>query len=166
MGGRFTLSLRAYTYVAYAALTTLVLIVLSGAGVRLTGSGLGCPSWPDCSGTFLPELSSHVWIEYGNRLFSTVVGVACIAAGVLAFRVRPRRSDLLRPASVLAGGVVAQGLLGGLTVALDLSWPVVIAHYLLSMTLLLAAVLLVWRVRGGAQGIADRAVMLVTRALV
>jgi heme a synthase len=166
MGDRLTLSLRAYTWVAYAALTTLVLIVLSGAGVRLTGSGLGCPSWPDCEGTFLPELSSHVWIEYGNRLFSSVVGIACIAAGVLAFRVRPRRPDLLRPAAVLAGGVVAQGLLGGLTVALDLSWPVVIAHYLLSMTLLLAAAVLVWRVRGGVGIGGDRYVTLATRALV
>src|SRR3954470_16535360 len=106
MGDRYTLSPRAYAWVAYAALTTLVLIVLSGAGVRLTGSGLGCPTWPDCSGSFLPELSSHVWIEYGNRLFSTVVGLACIAAGVGAFRVRPRRPDLRRPASVLAAGVV------------------------------------------------------------
>jgi heme a synthase len=166
MGDRFTLSLRAYTWVAYAALTTLVLIVLSGAGVRLTGSGLGCPSWPDCKGTFVPELSSHVWIEYGNRLFSSVVGVACIAAGVLAFRVRPRRPDLRWPASVLAGGVVAQGLLGGLTVALDLSWPVVIAHYLLSMTLLLAAAVLVWRVRGGVGMSGDRWVTLATRLLV
>src|SRR3954453_13255763 len=169
MGDRFTLSLRAYTWVAYAALATLVLIVLSGAGVRLTGSGLGCPSWPDCRGTFLPELSSHVWIEYGNRLFSSVVGIACLTAGVLAFRVRPRRPDLLRPASVLAAGVVAQGLLGGLTVALDLSWPVVIAHYLLSMTLLLAAAVLVWRVRrapGESTPAGDRYVTLLTRALV
>jgi cytochrome c oxidase assembly protein subunit 15 len=166
MGDRLTLSLRTYRYAAYAALTTLVLIVLSGAGVRLTGSGLGCPSWPDCRGTFLPELSSHVWIEYGNRLFSSVVGVACLAAGALAFRVRPRRADLLRPASVLAGGVVAQGLLGGLTVALDLSWPVVIAHYLLSMTLLLAATILVWRVRGEVAGRGDRHVALAVRALV
>jgi heme a synthase len=166
MGDRFTLSLRAYTWVVYLALTTLVLIVLSGAGVRLTGSGLGCPSWPDCRGTFLPELSSHVWIEYGNRLFSSVVGITCIAAGVLVFRVRPRRRDLVRPALVLAGGVVAQGLLGGLTVALDLSWPVVIAHYLLSMTLLLAAAILVWRVRGGVASAGDRYVTLATRALV
>jgi cytochrome c oxidase assembly protein subunit 15 len=166
MGDRLTLSLRTYRWIAYGALVTLVLIVLSGAGVRLTGSGLGCPSWPDCSGTFLPELSSHVWIEYGNRLFSSVVGIACIAAGVGAFRVRPRRRDLLAPASVLAGGVVAQGLLGGLTVALDLSWPVVIAHYLLSMTLLLAAVVLVWRLRGGGEGIHDRWVTLATRVLV
>jgi cytochrome c oxidase assembly protein subunit 15 len=169
MRDRYTLSLHAYRWVAYAALATLVLIVLSGAGVRLTGSGLGCPSWPDCSGTFVPELDTHVWIEYGNRLFSAVVGAACVAAGLLAFRVRPFRADLVRPALVLAGGVVAQGLLGGLTVALDLSWPVVIAHYLLSMTLLVAGAVLVWRVRrdpGEAASPPDRPLMIATRVLV
>src|SRR5688572_12942102 len=168
MGDRFTLSLRTYRWVAYAALATLVLIVFSGAGVRLTGSGLGCPTWPDCSGTFVPELDTHVWIEYGNRLFSTLVGAACIAAGVLAFRVRPRRDDLLRPAALLAGGVLAQGLLGGITVLLHLSWQVVIAHYLLSMTLLVAGALLVWRVRRppGSTPAGDRWVVLGTRVLV
>jgi heme a synthase len=168
MGDRLTLSLRAYRWVAYAALATLVLIVFSGAGVRLTGSGLGCPTWPDCAGTFVPELDTHVWIEYGNRLFSTLVGAACIAAGVLAFRVRPRRDDLLRPAALLAGGVLAQGLLGGITVLLHLSWQVVIAHYLLSMTLLIAGAVLVWRVRRppGEAVVGDRFVVLATRVLV
>ena len=172
MRDRFTLSLRAYRWVAYAALATLVLIVFSGAGVRLTGSGLGCPSWPDCSGTFVPELDTHVWIEYGNRLFSTVVGIACIAAGVLAYRVRPLRRDLLGPARLLALGVVAQGLLGGLTVVLPLSWQVVIAHYLLSMALLVAGAVLVWRVRQAAPSRtresppADRLTVLGTRVLV
>jgi cytochrome c oxidase assembly protein subunit 15 len=169
MADRLTLSLRAYRWVAYAALATLVLIVFSGAGVRLTGSGLGCPSWPDCSGTFVPELDTHVWIEYGNRLFSTVVGVACIAAGVLAYRVRPLRRDLLTPATLLAAGVVAQGVLGGITVLLHLSWQVVIAHYLLSMTLLVAGAVLVWRVRrpaGETTPPGDRFVVLATRTLV
>ena len=166
MRERLAVGPRTYFLISAVALVALTLIVFTGAAVRVTGSGLGCPSWPDCRGTFLPELSSHVWIEYGNRLFSSVVGIACVAAGVLAFRVRPRRPDLLRPASVLAGGVVAQGLLGGLTVALDLSWPVVIAHYLLSMTLLLGAAILVWRVRGEPGRGGDRYVTLATRALV
>jgi len=77
---------------------------------------------------------------------------------VLAFRVRPLRQELLRPATVLAAGVVAQGLLGGLTVALHLSWQVVIAHYLLSMILLVAGAVLVWRVRGAAAAGGDRRV--------
>jgi heme a synthase len=169
MRDRLTLSLRAYRWVAYAPLNT---ISTSVAGVRLTGSGLGCPSWPDCSGTFVPELDTHVWIEYGNRLFSTVVGIACIAAGVLAYRVRPLRRDLLGPARLLALGVVAQGLLGGLTVVLHLSWQVVIAHYLLSMALLVAGAVLVWRVRQAApprtreSPPADRLTVLGTRVLV
>jgi cytochrome c oxidase assembly protein subunit 15 len=169
MGDRLTLSPRAYTRVAYAALALLVLIVLSGAGVRLTGSGLGCPDWPSCSGTFLPELSTHVWIEYGNRLLSSVVGAACIAAGVLVFRVRPFRRELVRPALFLLFGVVAQGLLGAATVLLHLSWPVVIAHYLLSMALLTAGAVLVWRLhRPPAESLpsSDRPVTLATRALV
>jgi heme a synthase len=117
----------------------------------------------------VPELDTHVWIEYGNRLFSTVVGAACLAAGLLAYQVRPRRPDLLRPATVLGAGVVAQGLLGGLTVALHLSWQVVIAHYLLSMVLLTAGALLVWRVRrapGAAAPGGDRLGVLGTRVLV
>jgi cytochrome c oxidase assembly protein subunit 15 len=169
MGDRFTLSLRAYRYVAFAALALLVLIVFSGAGVRLTGSGLGCPDWPRCGGTFLPELETHVWIEYGNRMLSAVVGVACVAAGVLAFRVRPFRRDLIAPAVVIAVGVVAQGMLGAATVLLDLHWPVVIAHYLLSMVLLLGGALLVWRVVRDPEAprpSGDRWVALGTRALV
>ena len=167
MGDRLTLSPRAYTRVAYAALALLVLIVLSGAGVRLTGSGLGCPDWPSCSGTFVPELDTHVWIEYGNRLLSGVVGAGCFAAGVLVFRVRPFQRDLVAPAVAMLVGVVAQGLLGAATVLLHLSWPVVIAHYLLSMALLLAAAVLVWRLRRPDRPVpADRAVSLATRALV
>src|SRR5918997_796646 len=134
---------------------------------RLTlGSGLGCPDWPSCSGTFLPELSTHVWIEYGNRLLSGVVGAGCFAAGVLVFRVRPFRRELVRPALILLFGVVAQGLLGAATVLLHLSWPVVIAHYLLSMILLLAGTVLVWRLLGKPGAPAGRAVVVATRVLV
>jgi heme a synthase len=168
MGDRLTLSLRAYTVVAFVALAMLVLIVFSGAGVRLTGSGLGCPDWPRCGGTFLPELSTHVWIEYGNRLLSALVGVACVVAGVLVFRVRPFRRDLVAPAVAIASGVVAQGMLGAATVLLDLKWQVVIAHYLLSMALLLAGAVLVWRALRppGPVTAGDRPIALATRAFV
>lgn len=169
MRDRLILSPRAYTAVAAGALVMLVLIVFTGAGVRLTGSGLGCPDWPRCSGTFLPELSFHVWVEYGNRLLSGVVGAVCIAAGLLVFRLRPFRRDLLLPALVLPVGVIVQGLLGAATVLLHLHWPVVIAHYLLSMVLLVAAAVLLWRLRhppGAAPPAGDRPVALATRALV
>src|SRR5919202_1353311 len=147
MRARLTVSPRAFATVALAAQAILVLIVVSGAGVRTSGSGLGCPDWPDCRGTFIPALDYHTWMEYGNRLLSGLVVVICIATGVLVFLRRPFRRDLVRPALVLPIGVVAEGTLGALAVLLDLSWPVVIAHYLLSLGLLVAATVLVWRLR-------------------
>jgi heme a synthase len=162
-----TLSPRAYAVVAVSALVMLTLIVFSGAGVRLTGSGLGCPDWPRCGGTFLPELDTHIAIEYGNRLLSALVGVVSVAAGVLVFRRRPFRRDLVAPALVVLFGVLAQGILGGITVLLDLRWPVVMAHYLLSMVLLTAATVLVWRLaEGRAEAATDRPLALATRGLV
>src|SRR3954454_20888499 len=144
---RVTFSPTTCRRLAWAALVVLVLIVFSGAGVRLTGSGLGCPDWPRCHGGFTPELDSHVAIEYGNRLLSSLVALVSIAAGVAALRRRPFRHDLVVPAWALMGGVLAQGLLGGITVLLDLQWEVVIGHYLLSMALLVAGAVLVWRQR-------------------
>jgi cytochrome c oxidase assembly protein subunit 15 len=107
-------------------------------------------------------------MEYSNRLLSSVVGVICVAAGVLAFRLRPFRRDILRPAVVLPVGVIAEGALGAAAVAFDLQWPVVIAHYLLSLVLLAAATLIVWRVRreeGAPPAVNDRVVVLAARAL-
>jgi cytochrome c oxidase assembly protein subunit 15 len=145
---RFSLSIEAYRIVAYLSLATLTLIIFSGAAVRLTGSGLGCHSWPNCSSThFLPQLKSHALIEYGNRSLTGVVGLPCLLAALGAFRVRPARRDLIVPAVILPAGVFAQAVLGGLTVLFDLSWEMVIAHYLLSAALLVAAAVLVWRVR-------------------
>ena len=159
----------AYLAVAIAAQAILVIIVVSGAGVRTSGSGLGCPDWPDCRGTFVPALDYHTWMEYGNRLLSTAVGVVCVAAGVLVFFRRPFRRDLVRPALVLPIGVVAEGALGACAVLFDLSWPVVIAHYLLSLGLLVAATVLVWRARREPDArpvTSDALTVIVTRALV
>src|SRR4051794_36319165 len=169
MGERLTVSPRTYSYVAQAAMAILVLIVFSGAAVRTSGSGLGCPDWPDCRGTFLPAFEKHTWMEYSNRLLSSVVGVVCIAAGVLAFRLRPFRRDILIPAVILPIGVLLEGGLGAAAVAFDLHWPVVVAHYLLSLVLLVAATVIVWRLRreeGAPPPRTDRATVLGTRALV
>jgi cytochrome c oxidase assembly protein subunit 15 len=145
---RLVVSPELHAIFAYAALVTLTLIIFTGAGVRLTGSGLGCHSWPNCSpGRFLPELSSHAMIEYGNRTLTGVVGLPCILAALGAWRRRPFRRDLVIPAAILPLGVFAQAILGGLTVLFDLSWQMVIAHYLLSAALLVAGAVLVWRVR-------------------
>jgi heme a synthase len=169
MRERLSLSPRAYAAVAVAAQLILVVIVVSGAGVRTSGSGLGCPDWPDCRGSFIPALDYHAWMEYGNRMLSTLVGVVCVAAGGLVFLRRPFRRDLVWPALTLTIGVMAEGALGAMAVLFDLSWPVVIAHYLLSLTLLVAATVLVWRVRfepDAERPAGDRPTVLATRAIV
>ena len=144
---RFTLNDRQYRRIADVALFTLTLIIFTGAAVRLTGSGLGCPRWPKCDGGFLPPLETHQMIEYGNRLVTGVVGLPALAAAIGAYRLRPLRPELKRPALLLPLGVLAQAVLGGITVLLHLSWEVVIAHYLLSIVLLIAGATLVWRAR-------------------
>jgi len=165
---RFTLTDRQYRRIADVALFTLTLIVFTGAAVRLTGSGLGCPRWPKCDGGFLPALETHTMIEYGNRLVTGVVGLPALAAAIGAHRLRPFRPELVRPALILPLGVLAQALLGGATVLLDLSWEVVIAHYLLSCALLVAGAVLVWRARrprGAPPPRHPRATVLATRGL-
>ena len=140
----FTISPAAYRKVAYAALLFLWLIILTGAGVRLTGSGLGCPDWPKCYGGYVAPAQLHAWIEYGNRLISGVVGVAAIAAGILAWRRRPFRWELALFGALLPLGVIAQAGLGALTVKNHLAPGFVMGHYILSMLILDAAFALAW----------------------
>jgi len=132
---------------AYVALGALTLIVFTGAAVRLTGSGLGCPTWPKCYGNLYPPLSSHAIIEFANRTLTAPVSIAAGLAWLAALRRRPYRRDLTWLAGLLPLGVVAQAVLGGLTVrgALDYGW--VMAHFALSMLILVAAIVLVWRAR-------------------
>jgi cytochrome c oxidase assembly protein subunit 15 len=134
-----------YRRVAYATLAALTLIVLTGGAVRLTDSGLGCENWPKCGGTPLPPLSSHALIEFGNRAISALVGVITVVAAVLAFTRRPFRRDLAWLAVLLPLGVVAQAVLGGFTVLHHLAPGFVMAHFGLSLLILVAAVALAWR---------------------
>lgn len=140
----FTISPSAYRKVAYAALLFLWLIILTGAGVRLTGSGLGCPDWPKCYGGYVAPAKLHAWIEYGNRLISGIVGIAAIAAGILAWRRRPFRWELALFGALLPLGVIAQAGLGALTVKNHLAPGFVMGHYILSMLILDAAFALAW----------------------
>ena len=137
----------AYARVALVALVALALIVLTGAAVRLTGSGLGCPDWPKCYGREIAPLETHAVIEYGNRLASGLVGVIAVAAGALAFRRRPFRRDLAALGVLLPLGVMGQAVLGGLTVEHGLAPGYVMGHFVLSMMILDAAVALAWRAR-------------------
>src|SRR3954463_5323157 len=143
---RRTITPLEYRYIAYSALAVCTLIVFTGAAVRLTGSGLGCPEWPRCEGTRLtPELRLHGIIEFSNRVMTSVVAIPCLAAALLAWRRRPFRRDLALIALALPLGVVGQAVMGGLTVLYGLAPGWVIGHFLLSMALLVAAVALAWR---------------------
>ena len=113
---RFSLTAEQYRRVAYVALGALTLIVLTGAAVRLTDSGLGCPDWPRCYGKALPPLSTHAVIEYSNRAVSGLVGLIAVAVFVLAYFRRPFRRDLVWLSLTLPLGVLAQAVLGGFTV--------------------------------------------------
>jgi cytochrome c oxidase assembly protein subunit 15 len=142
--GRFEISPERYAQVTLVALAALALIVLTGAGVRLTGSGLGCPDWPKCYGKTVPPLDSHAVIEYGNRLLTGFVGLAVIAASVLAWFRRPFRSHLALFGALLPLGVIGQAILGALVVKFHLAPGLVMSHFLLSMLLLDAAFALAW----------------------
>jgi cytochrome c oxidase assembly protein subunit 15 len=142
---RFSLTPTQYRRVAYVALGALTLIVLTGAAVRLTDSGLGCPDWPRCYGKVLPPLSTHAVIEYSNRAVSGLVGLIAVAVFVLAFFRRPYRRDLMWLSLTLPVGVLAQAVLGGFTVREHLAPGFVMGHFALSMIVLIGAVALAWR---------------------
>jgi cytochrome c oxidase assembly protein subunit 15 len=147
MRNRLAVTPRQYLVIAYVTLAALTVIVLTGAAVRLTGSGLGCPDWPRCYGNALPPLSTHAVIEFSNRALSGLVGVMAVVAAVLAFTRRPFRRDLAALAVLLPLGVVAQAVLGGFTVREHLAPGFVMGHFALSMLILIAAVALAWRAR-------------------
>jgi heme a synthase len=134
-----------YRRLAYVALAALSLIVLTGAAVRLTDSGLGCPDWPRCYGKVLPPLSGHAVIEYSNRVVSGFVGVVTVLIFIGAFLRRPFRRDLAWLSLTLPLGVLAQGVLGGFTVREHLAPGFVMGHFSLSMIVLIGAVALAWR---------------------
>jgi heme a synthase len=137
-----------YRLVAYSALAALTLIVFTGAAVRVTGSGLGCPEWPKCETTsYTPgeELHAPVVIEFGNRLLTFLVTAAAVAVLLFAWTRRPYRRDLVRLAAILPLGVVVQAVIGGVSVLVDLHYWAVMLHYLVSALLLIPAILLVWK---------------------
>ncbi len=141
---RYEISPRRYAQVTAVALGALALIVLTGAGVRLTGSGLGCPDWPRCYGGTTPPLETHAIIEYGNRLLTGFVGLAVIAASVLAWFRKPYRWHLALFGALLPVGVVGQAILGALVVEYHLAPGLVMSHFILSMMLLDAGFALAW----------------------
>ncbi|HEY1444209.1 MAG TPA: COX15/CtaA family protein [Acidimicrobiales bacterium] len=128
------------------ALVLTGLIVVTGAAVRLTGSGLGCADWPECSvGHLTPALQFHGLVEFGNRLVTVVLTVAVIAALLGSVFRAPRRRDLIWLSGGLVAGVVAQAVLGGIVVYTKLNPYLVMVHFFATMLLLVDAVVLVHR---------------------
>lgn len=121
----------------------LAAIIVSGAVVRLTNSGLGCADWPACSATKLVDVSSHhAAIEQLNRIFSGAIGLPIALALLGAYRVRPRRDDLLPLAWTLFGLFWAEAVLGGISVKVRLAWVSVTGHFLLAIALIAVALVM------------------------
>ncbi len=138
------LSEKAFLTISQCALGFLCVIVVSGALVRLTGSGLGCIDWPGCSQTKFVDISTgHSAIEQINRLFTGVVSAAVAASALGSFFVSPRHRKTIWLAIGLVIGVLVQVLLGALVVITGLNPWSNMAHFLVSMALITTAVLLV-----------------------
>jgi heme a synthase len=143
----------AVTWMRPAAIATLVAnigIVVTGGVVRLTGSGLGCPEWPRCTGSsFVPHraMGIHSAIEFGNRMVTFLVAAVAVATLVLAWRYG--RRSVVRLAFLLALGVPAQAVIGGITVLTDLNPWIVSLHLLVSLAMVGLAVVLLRRLGEG-----------------
>jgi cytochrome c oxidase assembly protein subunit 15 len=133
---------------AIASLVSVIVIVLSGAAVRLTGSGLGCPDWPSCYQRRLTaQLRFHPLIEFSNRMVTVVLTVIVIATLLAAWRRRPYRRDLVWLSAGLVGGVLAQAVIGAVVVYTKLNPYIVMVHFSASMLIVADAVVLVHRCR-------------------
>ncbi|NEA37216.1 heme A synthase [Streptomyces sp. SID13031] len=125
-------------------------IVVTGGLVRLTGSGLGCPTWPSCTdSSYVPhsELGFHAAIEFGNRMLGFVVAVVAICTWLVVMRYRPRRTDLRRLATAAALGVPLQAVIGGVSVLTGLNPWIVSAHFLVSPIIITLTVAMMRRSR-------------------
>ena len=137
------ISANGYRRVLALALFLVSLIIFTGALVRLSGSGLGCPQWPTCSvGEILRAPDNHGRIELFNRYLTGWIGAVVVVLGLTAIVRRPYRKTLVQLSLLLLVGVVGQALLGGLTVILKLKPQAVMGHFLLSIALLSAALVL------------------------
>ena len=147
-------------------LGALWLIVLTGAAVRLTDSGLGCRHWPGCEeGHPLPAKNGHAFIEFGNRLFGAVTIAATLLAWLAARRTPALPRRVVQLALAIFLGTLLQAPIGLLAVASDLRWPIVMLHLLLSIALLGAATVLALEVRAVQVGRVEPLVPLELRRL-
>ncbi|MFM9376078.1 COX15/CtaA family protein [Gordonia sp. VNK21] len=148
-----TPSLRFLYAWAIADLAANVLLVVTGGAVRVTDSGLGCPTWPECtSGSVTPHpaMGIHGVIEFGNRMLTWVLVVVAVGTWVAAMRYRPHDRTSRWLATGIALGVPAQAIIGGITVLTQLNPWVVALHFLATMLIISLATWLVYRTVPGA----------------
>ncbi|MCU1526875.1 MAG: cytochrome oxidase assembly protein [Frondihabitans sp.] len=146
---------RTVKVVAWASLACQIVLVGTGGLVRLTGSGLGCPTWPECSdGSFVttPAMGYHGIIEFGNRMLTFVLVIIVIAAFLSILKIRRQRRDLFWLTFVQGMSIPFQAVLGGITVLAKLNPYVVGSHFIVSMILVRIATTLVYRVYYGPKG--------------
>lgn len=133
---------------AWLSFLVEVTIIATGGAVRLTGSGLGCPTWPTCTADSLiptDELSYHSLIEFGNRMMTGLVGIVAVIVVILIWRMRRTRRDLWMLALIVVGGVVAQAIVGGVTVWTGLNPFIVGFHYVSSLALVCVTAAFLYR---------------------
>ena len=136
---------------AVASLIGQTMLIVTGGAVRLTASGLGCPTWPRCTDASLvntPEMGIHGFIEFGNRLLTFALAAVALMMLVYLWNLRRERRDLFLLALGLLASIPAQAVIGGITVLTNLNPWVVGMHFLVSMALVVIATLLVNRAFG------------------
>ncbi len=135
---------------AWASFVANVAIIGTGGAVRLTGSGLGCPTWPLCTAESLvptAEMGIHGIIEFGNRTLTGVLGILAILVFLLSWRLRRQRRDLFVLSAVMLAGIIAQAVIGGITVLTGLNPLIVGFHYVASVILVIVAAIYLVRMR-------------------
>jgi cytochrome c oxidase assembly protein subunit 15 len=173
---------RRFLHLSLASLAMLGVVVVSGAFVRLTGSGLGCEDWPNCGETLLPASGGHALVEFGNRVVGLIGILATLVVWLAARRTGGLPRFVRRAALATFVGTVAQAPLGGITVLLDLHPLAVMSHFLLALVVVALAIVVAleaWRYDRGvgtsstpswlrvaaALGVAACTVMVVTGAI-
>jgi len=143
---RRKVTIPAFRWFALASFVSMILIVLTGAAVRLTGSGLGCPDWPTCfRHQLVGPMSFHSTIEYTNRVVTILLIAVTIVTFIAAALREPRRRDLLVLSGLLIGGVVADAVLGAFVVYSKLNPWLVSLHLLLSLSMVVVGAVLYHR---------------------
>jgi cytochrome c oxidase assembly protein subunit 15 len=135
-----------FRWFAFASFLSMIVIVLSGAAVRLTGSGLGCPDWPTCfHHRITGSWSVHPLIEYANRVVTVLLVVVTLVTFVAALARRVRRKDLIALSGMLVAGVVADAVLGAFVVYSKLNPWLVSLHMMLSLSMVVVGAVLYHR---------------------